>query len=388
MKTTAETPITAPPAGVRRRSAGIWLLWVLGQLGPVWAVIAALAVGAVTLMIAKISPLLAYRAMLEGAFGSTSAIGLTLQKSVPLIFAGLGVAFALRCKLFNIGAEGQLYMGALTGTVVALYVHGLPPLLHVPLCLVAAFIGGAIWGAIPGYFRAVRGLSEIITTIMLNYVAFWFVSFLVHGPIQEAAGYYPQTEVVPASSFLPVFWKAGRLHAGFLIALGVAAVVYIVLFHTTLGFQIRAVGSGQEAAEHAGIPPVRNMVIAMLVSGGLAGLTGINEILGVQHRLSDYFSPGYGFDAIAVALLGGSHPLGVVVAAIFFGALRAGSNMMQRSVAVPAAVSGFIQGVTVLFVVIAGAIPKVQLYRRSGASEERQARAAGDLPASEREGER
>jgi len=346
----------------RRKDRRTWILWALRSSAPLWAVVLAFLIGAVVLEIAGIDPLRAYGAMLDGAVGSWAAVGLTLQKSVPLILSGLGVAFAYRCTLFNIGAEGQLYIGALVGTVLALYVPGLPAWLHIPLCLLGGFVGGAIWGGLPGYLRARRGLSEIIMTILLNYVAFWFTSFLVHGPIQEPAGYYPQTEPVPDSAVLPIFWDAGRLHIGFLIALAIAALVHIVLFRTALGFQIRAVGHNPKVAQHAGISPVRNMIIAMLVSGGLAGMAGIVEILGVQRRLSDFFSPGYGYDAIAVALLGNANPLGVVIAAIFFGALRAGSNMMQRSVAVPAAVAGFIQGITVLFVVIAGAIPQVHVH--------------------------
>jgi len=347
-----------------------WGLWSLRTLGPLWAVLIAFLVGAVVLLAAGVDPLLAYGAMLDGAVGNWAAVGLTLQKSVLLIFAGLGVAFAFRCTLFNIGAEGQLHIGALIGTIIALYVTGLPHWLHVSLCLAGGFVGGALWGGIPGYLRARRGLSEIIMTIMLNYVAFWFVSFLVHGPIQEDAGYYPQTELVPPTAKLPLFWEAGRLHVGFLVAIAVAVVVYVILFRTTLGFQIRAVGHSLTAARHAGISPTRNMTIAMLISGGLAGMAGLVEILGVQHRLSDFFSPGYGYDAIAVALLGNSNPVGVVLAAIFFGALRAGSNMMQRSVAVPAAVAGLIQGITVLFVVIAGVIPVVQVQLRSRSCKE------------------
>jgi ABC-type uncharacterized transport system permease subunit len=344
----------------------IWrrLSRLLLTFAPLWAVVAALIVGALALMLAGINPLSAYGAMLRGTLGGLPQVGLTLQKSTPLILAGLGIAFALQCSLFNIGAEGQIYVGAMTGTLVALYVRGLPMWLHIPLCIAASFVGGAIWGGIPGYLRAKRGLSEIIMTIMLNYVGFWFVSYLVHGPIREGgASYYPQTEIVQATAQWPIFWAVGRLHIGFPIALAAAAVVYVVLYHTTLGFQIRAVGFGARAAHHAGISPTRNITIAMLVSGGLAGMAGISEVLGVQHRLSDFFSPGYGYDAIAVALLAKGNPIGVVVTAIFFGALRAGSTMMQRTMGVPSSVAEFIQGVTVLFVAIAGALQMVLLWR-------------------------
>lgn len=331
--------------------------------GPIWAVLLALLVGAAALLVAGVDPLAAYGAMLKGTMGGWQEVGLTLQKSVPLILAGLGVAFALHCSLFNIGAEGQLYVGALVGTLVALFAVGLPAWLHIPLCVLGSFVGGAIWGGIPGYLRAKRGLSEIIMTIMLNYVAFWFVSYMVHGPIQEPGAYYPQTEIVPVTSQLPIIWKAGRLHVGLPIALAAAVIMYVVLYHTTLGFRIRAVGFGSRAARHAGISPTRSITVSMLVSGGLAGMAGIMEVLGVQHRLSDFFSPGYGYDAIAIALLARGHPFGVVAAAIFFGALRAGSNMMQRTMGVPSSVAAFIQGVAILFVAIAGAIQLGMLWR-------------------------
>lgn len=339
------------------------VFWLFKTFAPFWAVLAAFIVGGIALVLAKVDPIAAYGVMVDGTIGSWAAIGLTLQKSIPLILAGLGIAFALHCSLFNIGAEGQLYMGAMVGTVLALYVKGLPMWLHIPLCVFGSFVGGAIWGGIPGYLRAKRGLSEIIMTIMLNYVAFWFVSFLVHGPLKEPGAYYPQTEIVPATTQMPIIWKAGRLHVGFLIAIAVTIIVYVILYRTTLGFKVRAVGFGSRAAEHAGISPARNITIAMIISGGLAGMAGLMEVLGVQHRLSDFFSPGYGYDAIAVALLANSHPVGVVIASIFFGALRAGSNVMQRTMDVPASVASFIQGTTVLFVAIAGAIRTALIWR-------------------------
>ncbi len=365
---TSEVECEPPKTSFLSRIRG-WLLWSLRTLGPLWAVVAAFLVGAVALLSAGVDPLAAYGVMVEGTLGSWAAVGLTLQKSVPLIFAGLGVAFALHASLFNIGAEGQLYIGAMVGTMIALYVKGLPIWLHIPLALLGAFVGGAIWGGIPGYLRAKRGLSEIIMTIMLNYVGFWFVSFMVHGPIREGGNsYYPQTDIVAATAQLPVFWKAGRLHIGFPLAILAAVIVYIILYRTTLGYQIRAVGRGANAARHAGISPGRNITIAMVVGGGLAGMAGIMEVLGVQHRLSDFFSPGYGYDAIAVALLAKGNPFGVVLAAVFFGALRAGSNQMQRTMGVPASVAAFIQGITVLFVAVAAAIQMILLWREEARS--------------------
>jgi simple sugar transport system permease protein len=340
-----------------------WIERILSMffgLAPVWAVLGALLIGAVFIALAGISPVNAYAALMKGAFGSLSGFGITMQKTIPLIFAGLGVAFAFRCGLFNIGGEGQLYIGALFGGVVALTFTGLPAPIMLPAVLIASFIGGGIWGAIPGLLRAKWKMSEIITTILMNYVGFWFVSFLLHGPLQESRGYYPQSEILPQASWLPMIWPAARVHLGIILALLAAAAVYVVMWRTTIGYQIRAVGSNPQAAEYSGIPVVRSMVLAMFVSGGLMGLAGAAEILGVQHRLSDFFSPGYGFDGIAVALLGYTHPVGVVLAAVFFGGLRAGFNAIQRTQGLPLALAQVVQGLTLILVVASVFLPRLR----------------------------
>lgn len=352
-----------------RRNWSERALSVVLALAPVWAVLGALLLGAILIAIAGINPVDAYAALLEGAFGSLSGLGITLQKTVPLLFAGLGVAFAFRCGLFNIGGEGQLYIGALFGGVVALTFTGLPAPVLLPAVLLASFIGGGIWGAIPGLLRAKWNMSEIITTILMNYIGFWFVSFMLHGPLQESRGYYPQSEILPGASWLPIIWPAARVHLGLVLALLAAAGVYVVLWRTTIGYQIRAVGSNRRAAEYSGIPAVRSMVLAMFVSGGLMGLAGAAEILGVQHRLSDFFSPGYGFDGIAVALLGYTHPVGVALAAVFFGGLRAGFNAIQRTEGLPLAMAQVVQGLTLILVVASVALPRLRaLVRRKEAA--------------------
>jgi simple sugar transport system permease protein len=352
-----------------RRNWSERALSVVLALAPVWAVLGALLLGAILIAVAGINPVDAYAALLEGAFGSLSGLGITLQKTVPLLFAGLGVAFAFRCGLFNIGGEGQLHMGALLGGWLALTFTGLPAPVLLPAVLIASFIGGGIWGAIPGLLRAKWNMSEIITTILMNYIGFWFVSFMLHGPLQESRGYYPQSEILPGASWLPIIWPAARVHLGLVLALLAAAGVYVVLWRTTIGYQIRAVGSNRRAAEYSGIPAVRSMVLAMFVSGGLMGLAGAAEILGVQHRLSDFFSPGYGFDGIAVALLGYTHPVGVALAAVFFGGLRAGFNAIQRTEGLPLAMAQVVQGLTLILVVSSVALPRLRaLVRRKEAA--------------------
>jgi ABC-type uncharacterized transport system permease subunit len=353
-----------------RRNWSERVLSVFFALAPVWAVLGALLLGAVFIAAAGIGPVAAYAALLQGAFGTLNGFGLTIQKMVPLLFAGLGVAFAFRCGLFNIGGEGQIYMGALFGGWLALTFTGLPAPILLPAVLIASFIGGGIWGAIPGLLRAKWKKSEIITTILMNYIGFWFVSFMLHGPLQESRGYYPQSEILPSASWLPIIWDAARVHIGIILALLTAAAVYVVLWRTTIGYQIRAVGSNPRAAEYSGIPVVRSMVLAMFVSGGLMGLAGAAEILGVQHRLSDFFSPGYGFDGIAVALLGYTHPVGVALAALFFGGMRAGFNAIQRTEGLPLAMAQVVQGLTLILVVASVALPRLRglLKRKEVAS--------------------
>jgi len=342
----------------------------LFKMAPVWAVLGALTIGAILVRAAGLDPLKVYASLVNGAFGSRSALGITLQKTVPLLFAGLGMAVAFRCDLVNLGGEGQIYIGALAAGAIALAFPFLPAPVMLTVCLVAAFVGGGIWGAIPGFLRARYSKSEIITTILMNFIGFGFVSFLLHGPLQESRGYYPQSELIPPAARLPIIWQAANVHLGIILALLAAAGVYVLLWRTAIGYEIRAVGSNPKAAAHVGIPVVRSIVVAMLVSGGLMGLAGLAEVFGVQYRISDFFSPGYGFDAIAVSLLGYTHPIGVTLAALFFGALRTGFNSVERTQGVPRAMAQTVQGITVLLLVISVILPRLRgrLRRKENAS--------------------
>lgn len=318
---------------------------------PLLSILAALLLGAILISAVGLDPVRSYRFLLMGSLGTRVGIAETLVKAAPLILAGLGFAFAFQCGLFNIGGEGQIYLGALGAALVGIYVTGLPSLLHVPLALLAGTALGAVWGAIPGYLKARLGISEIINTIMLNYVGIYFVSYLVFGPLREPPGYNPQTARMLSSAMLPRFLAGTRAHVGFFLALAVAVLVFYVIYRTTFGYQIRAVGFNRNAAKYAGIRVRRSLVLTMAISGALAGLAGANEILGIQGRLIIGFSPGYGFDAIAVALVGKAHPFGVILAGLLFGALNAGANVMQRNAGVPVQITYIIQGLVVLFVI-------------------------------------
>lgn len=333
---------------------------LLNMLLPIIAVLASFLIGSVFLLILKINPIEAYTALIKGAFGNQRLITTTIIKSIPLIFAGLAVALAYRGGVFNIGAEGQLYMGALFAVYVGT-VWIMPYPWHLIVALLAGILGGMIWGAIPGYLKATRDMYEIIVTILMNYIAIFTVSYFVHGPLKEE-GWNTQTPPVAETAQLPIVWEGTRLHAGFYLALVAVAVVYILLFHTTLGYRIRMVGANKESARYAGIRTTAIMALAMALSGGLAGLAGSGELLGVQHRLIDNFSPGWGFDAIAVALIGRLNPIGTLIAAIFFGALRNGANSMQTAVRVDVVVVYILQGLAIIFL-IAGSSANNRIQR-------------------------
>lgn len=275
----------------------------------------------------------------------------SLVQSTPYIFAGLAVALGFRVGLFNIGAEGQLFIGATTAVVAALFIKGLPPIIHVPISLLAGFIGGGLWGFIPGWLKAATGGHEVINTIMMNYIAFRLSEFLLRGPLKDPNGFTPVSAEIEDSAKLFRFFESPiRFHIGFFIALAFAYLVYLLLFKTTWGYTLRTVGANPRAAKYAGMNIVSSTVLAMFLSGGLAGLAGANEVLGVNHNLAVAFSSGYGFDSIALALLGKSHPAGVVLAAIMFGFLRNGAIQMQLTAGIPIDIISVLQAAILAFI--------------------------------------
>lgn len=323
----------------------------VGILVPALAVLMALAVGGILIVARGVNPLLAYCALLSGAFGSARNFSETMVKATPLLLVGLGVAMAFRCSVWNIGSEGQLQMGAVAATVMGLTLTGMPAVVLIPLIVVAGFLAGAFWGAIPGALKAKWEVNEVITTIMMNYVATFFVSYLLSGPMKDpTAGGVPLTPAIAAAARLPSLMPPTRLHGGIVIALLCAVLVYVLLWKTVLGYQIRAVGGNPRAASYAGISVTRNVVLVMILSGGLAGLAGMGEVVGLHYRLIEGFSPGYGFTGVVVALLGKLHPVGIVLASVLFGALMVGADAMARATGVPIALVSVIEGLVILFV--------------------------------------
>lgn len=275
----------------------------------------------------------------------------SLVVSTPYIFAGLAVALGFRVGLFNIGVEGQLYIGAATTVAAAIFLKGLPSIVHVPISLLAGFIGGGLWGFVPGLLKATTGGHEVINTIMMNYIAFRLSEYLLRGPLKNPEGFTPVSAPIEESARLYRFFESPiRFHIGFFIALFVAYLVYLLLFKTTWGFTLRTVGANPRGAKYAGMNITQTTILAMVLSGGLAGLAGANEVMGVNHNLALAFSSGYGFDAIALALLGNSHPVGVVLSAILFGFLRNGAIQMQLSAGIPIDIISILQALILAFI--------------------------------------
>ncbi|MCG8588504.1 MAG: ABC transporter permease [Proteobacteria bacterium] len=314
-------------------------------LRPVVAVAASLGVVALLLALLGYPPGRALGALLEGAFGSPAAWTATLLKTCPLLLTGLAVALCFRSGVWNIGAEGQFVTGALFATVVATrWLAEAPGFVALPALLSAGVLGGAAVASVAGVLRARRGVSEVISTILLNFIALQLVAYAVHGPLQGSGG-YPQSDAFPAAARLPAW---GRVHLGVPLAALLAAACSVGLFRTAAGFRLRAVGLSPVAARFSGISPERYGVGVLAFAGGLAGLAGALEVAGVTGRLFEKLSPGYGYTAIAVALLARLHPLAVVPSALFFGALEAGAGAMQREARVPAVATEIVQGVVIV----------------------------------------
>ncbi len=312
----------------------------------------------------------AYVALLNGSLGNPGKILTALQSgdpaalrnafyplseslvtSTPYIFAGLAVALGFRAGLFNIGAEGQLFVGAIFAAFVGYSIHGLPAIIHIPLALAAGALGGALWGMIPGWLKAKTGGHEVINTIMMNYIAFRLSEWLLSGPMKRPDSFNPVSPTIEPSAMLPTFFASPlRFHLGFIIALAVAWLVYWFLFKTTWGFDLRTVGANPDAARYAGMKTAVVTVMAMSLSGALAGLAGANDVMGVNHNLALAFSSGTGFDSIALALLGKSHPAGVVLASLLFGTLKAGATQMQLSAGIPIDIISILQAVILAFI--------------------------------------
>jgi simple sugar transport system permease protein len=336
---------------------------------PVAAVALALLIGAGMLLALGADPLKAYSAMLQGAAGSVSGITQTLVKATPLLLVGLGITIAFRGGVINIGGEGQLIVGALAATAMALAFPEWPGVILLPLALAAGVAGGAAWGGVPGVLKARLGVNEILSTIMMNQIAIQLSNYLLRGPMIDPAEIARGTQIAQSAQLPQQVWlirlvPRTLLNGGAIIAVVMAVLVYIFLWRTTIGYRIRAVGLNAEAARYAGIRVPVYQALALALGGAFAGLAGAVEVLGVQHRMLEGLSGGYGFSGIVAALFGKLHPLGAIPASILFGGLLVGADKMQRAVQVPSALIGALQGLVVLFVVSSDIWARYRARRR------------------------
>lgn len=323
---------------------------------PVVAVAAALVVGAVMLLALNVNPFEAYGAMLTGVAGSVSGFTQALVKATPLLLVGLGITIAFRGGVINIGGEGQLIVGALAATAVALALPEWPGVVLLPMTLAAGIVGGAAWGGVPGALKARLGVNEILSTIMMNQIAIQLANYLLRGPMIDPAEIAAGTQIAQSAQLPEQVWLVRLvprtlLNAGAIIAVVAAVLVYIFLWRTTVGYRIRAVGLNPDAARFAGIRVPLYQALSLILGGAFAGLAGAVEVLGVQHRMLEGLSGGYGFSGIVAALFGKLHPLGMIPSSILFGGLLVGADKMQRAVQVPSALIGTLLGLIVLFVV-------------------------------------
>lgn len=343
---------------------------ILQKVGtPLISALLAIGVGSIIIWVSGYDPALAFSALFKGALGGPRQIGETILRSTPLILAGLAVGYGFRAGLFNIGAEGQLMMGGLVAAWLGVLMAGLPSIVVIPVLLVMGPLAGAAWAFVPAILKARIGAHEVITTMMFSHIARYIVSWLTAGPI-KAPGQIPQTvsltepaqlsriqslfspDVVEALPFLGL----GRAHTGIFLAIVAAVGVWLVLRYTTLGYENRAVGLSPWAAQTAGISVQWTTVKALCISGALAGLAGAVEVMGLHHRIFDQFSAGVGFTGIAVALLAKNHPIGIIAAALLFGALSAGSGTMQLEAGVSQKIILIIQALVIFFVAAEGIV--------------------------------
>ncbi len=341
---------------VRRERRFDWMELLFNAVMPVTGMLVALLIGAIMLLILNVNPLSAYGEMISGAFGSVSGITQTLVKATPLLLVGLGICIAFRASVINIGGEGQIIVGAVAGTWFPLAFRTWPGWLLIPGTLLVGFLAGAVWGFIPGILKARLKVNEILSTVMMNAIALQFMNLMIRSVLMDPAGitagtYLAQSERLPEQVWLGRLVPQTLLHTGSIIAVVLAVVVYIFLWRTTIGYRIRAVGLNPDASRFSGINVPFYQALSLTLAGGFAGIAGAIEVIGVQHRLLEGITSGYGFSGIVAALFGGLHPLGTIPAAILFGGLLVGGDKMQRAVQVPSSLIGAILGLVVLFVV-------------------------------------
>ncbi|MEE9319277.1 MAG: ABC transporter permease [Granulosicoccus sp.] len=327
--------------------------WWLTVLAPLVSILVSLLMASVLILWAGESAFAAFQSMFKGAFGSTFAITETLSRAIPLCLTGLAAAVAFRARFYNIGAEGQLYCGALAATILGTGWITLTPVLMIPLLFLAGAAAGGLALLLPWFLKTRVNVDEVVTTLLLNFIILLLVGYALEGPLKDPMSMgWPQAASIIDEGVLPALIPRSRLHAGAFAALLAAFFVWVLLRYSVFGFSVRALGLNPEAARHAGIPPARTLLLVALISGGLAGMAGVSEVAGLKGYLTLDLSPGFGYTGIAVAMLANLHPIGVVVSAIFLAGISVGADSMGRALGIPSYIADIMVATAVLSVLI------------------------------------
>jgi len=321
-------------------------------LTPFLAVIISLAISAIFILLIGKNPFTAFYYIFDGSIGSTFALKEMLVKAAPLILTGVAVAIAFIAKYWNIGAEGQLYAGALGATWIGMLNLHLPAVLYISLIITVGFVAGAIWSGIPGYLKAKFKVDDVVTTLLMNYIMIYIVSALLNGPWRNPVTMYPSSPTIAKNARFPIIIPRSRVHLGIIISLAAVLFMYFLIRKTKLGFELRATGSNASAAHFLGINTVKSIILVSLISGGIAGLAGVGEVAGVHYHLIQTISPGYGYSGIIIAMLGGLNSIGVLLAAIYFAIIINGAQYMSITLNIPSYIADVIQGITLIVMLV------------------------------------
>ena len=333
----------------------------LGQLAlsgarPLIGILLGLLAGAVLIALSGVNPLTAYAAMLKGAIGSPQSITNVLVRASPLLLTGVGVAIGIKAGLWNIGAEGYMYMGAIGAGVVGIAPLPVPPIVHITLATLAGAVVAGFWGLLPAYLRAYRGVNEVVTTIMMNYVAQYFTSWIVHEPqpMAEPGSFFPMSRILAPTARLPILMPGTSLHPGFIIGIAACILFYLAIRFTPFGFRTRMLGANPEASRYAGVNVKRQILFVLLIGALMGGMAGAFELMGLKLRVYQDFVSGAGYEGVAVALLAAGNPLGVIASALFFSAVKAGGSAMSVATGVGGPMTVVIEALCVIFVIAVG----------------------------------
>ena len=339
---------------------------------PLIGILLGLLAGAGLIALSGVNPLAAYAAMLNGAIGSPQSIANVLVRASPLLLTGVGVAIGIKAGLWNVGAEGYMYMGALGAGAVGIAPLPVPPIIHITLALLAGAVCGGFWGLLPAYLRAYRGVNEVVTMIMMNYVAQYFASWMVHDPqpLAEPGAFFPMSRILAPTAKLPILMPGTSLHPGFILGIAACIFFYLAIRFTPFGFRTRMLGANPEAARYAGVNVKRQILLVLLIGAMMGGVAGAVEVMGLKMRVYQDFVAGVGFEGVAVALLAAGNPLGVIASALFFSAVKTGGAAMSVSTGVGGPMTVVIEALCVIFVIAVGYGERKRLERVDKAEKE------------------